>query len=78
MQIEWICISFSVMHMQMLFEICEFSAFDNSEVSYVCTDTSFLLHSLISFHSLPFSHLIFIFLSQRVCIGGIPIESILG
>lgn len=78
MQIEWICISFSVMHMQMLFEICEFSAFDNSEVSYVCTDTSFLLHSLISFHSLPFSHLIFIFLSQRVCIGEIPIESILG
>lgn len=54
MQIKWISISFSGMNMQMLFEICEFSAFNNSKVSYVCTDTAFLLHSLISSHSLPF------------------------
>jgi len=61
MQIKWISISFSGMNMQMLFEICEFSAFNNSNASYVCTDTSFLLHSLISISLAHFSHLILIF-----------------
>ncbi len=57
MQIKRISISFSGMHMQ----ICEFSALNNSKVSYVCLDTSFILQSLISSLLLHFSRLLFTF-----------------
>lgn len=68
MQIKRISISFSGMHMQ----ICEFSALNNSKVSYVCLDTSFFFTISNLFSLTPFFSFTLHLLSLRVCTGEMP------